>query len=1159
MPAASLPDVSLDDKYARREGRALASGTQALVRLLLEKADHDRSVGRRTAGFVSGYRGSPLAGLDKEIARASRFLSERRIEFRPGINEELAATAVWGSQQTDLFEGAEVEGVFALWYGKGAGLDRACDAIRHGNAAGSARGGGVVVAIGDDHVAKSSSQTHACEAACADMRLPLLYPTDVDDAILLGLHAFEASRFSGSWIGLKILPELGDSTGPIELERRFSPAQPSHVAFPADGCHIRWPDTPVEQETRQQRYRLPAVQAYVRANGLDRATVRGPAAKLGLVAAGKAYLDVQEALRLLGLDQEAMDRFGIALYRVAMPWPLEPEGIREFAEGLDEVLVVEEKRPFIEAQLKEMLFGRPGHPSISGKHDPDGLPLLPSDGDFSPDLIAVAIVRRALTVRGDDSELRDKLDEAEARLRTAWSADASSVARKPFFCPGCPHNTSTRVPGGSRATGGIGCHAMAMWTGRDTSTWTQMGGEGVTWVGLTPFTREKHVFANLGDGTYYHSGSLAIRQAVASGVNVTYKVLFNRVVAMTGGQDVDGPLSVGALVAQLRAEGVKAVVVVSDDTAKVALAGELPSDVPLEHRDDLDAVQRRLREVPGVTAVVYDQACAAESRRRRKRGKAADPGRRAFINREVCEGCGDCSVASNCLAVEPAETELGHKRRINQTACNKDLSCVKGFCPSFVTVTGATLRKPKGMRDVLDGLLAGLPEPERPGLGTAPYRILVTGAGGTGVVTVGALLAMAAHLEGSGVGVLDMTGLAQKGGAVTSSVHLARNQAEIMALRITAGRADLVLACDLAVTAGKDALAAMARGRTRVVASGEVAPTADFVRDRDAVPAPAPMLRVVERRVGAGAVSCIDAVRLARDLVGEPATSNILLLGFAFQAGLVPLSAAAIENAIRINNAAVPENLAAFQWGRLLAHDQGRVLGLAPGASPALPADETLDALVERRAELLTRYQDSRYAHRYRALVRRVKDAEAAASGRPGPLSKAVAISASKLMAYKDEYEVARLYTDGSFADALRSEFDGDAKLRLHLAPPFLAKRDAVTGEPRKREFGPWVFPVFRVLARLKRLRGTPLDPFGFAAERRVERQLIRDYAALVDTVLARLTPEALPIAVELAELPQSIRGFGHVKTRSIEDAARRQAELLARFEASAPFPLAAE
>ena len=1158
MTHGRLARISLDDRYIARSGRVLMSGTQALVRLMLEQGDRDRAAGLKTGGFVSGYRGSPLAGLDKEFARAGRFLGERRIELRPGINEELAATAVWGSQQTGLFGGADVDGVFALWYGKGAGLDRAGDAIRHGNAAGSSPRGGVVVAIGDDHVAKSSSQAHACEQACADLRLPLLYPTDAADVVRLGLHAFAMSRHSGSWVGLKIVPEVGDSTGLVEAAAEDS-VLPAAPKAPPEGLHIRWPDGAVEQERRQQRHRLPAAQAYARANRLDREVLRGAGAKLGIVAAGKAWLDVEEALRLLGMNRARAEALGIALYRVSMPWPLEPEGARAFAGGLREVFVIEEKRPFVEAQLKELLFNDERRPLVTGKRDGAGAALLPEEGDLSPERIAVAIAARLAVTGAAGEGLLARAREIGGQEAALSKSLLASVARKPYFCPGCPHNTSTRVPEGSRATAGIGCHAMAMWMDRETLTWTQMGGEGATWVGLAPFTAEKHVFANLGDGTYYHSGSLAVRQAIASGINVTYKILFTRAVAMTGGQDVDGPLTVGSLVAQLRAEGVGEVVVVADDPKKYA-PGELPSGVPLEPRDRLDAVQRQLRTVPGVSAIVYDQACAAESRRRRKRGQVPDPPTRAFINDLVCEGCGDCSVASNCLAVEPVATEFGHKRRINQSACNKDLSCMKGFCPSFVSVTGGKLRRPKGGQAAA-GLLPSVPDPMLPGVEVAPFRILVAGVGGTGVVTVGALLAMAAHLEGKGVAVLDMTGLAQKGGAVTSSVHVASSPERIAALRIPTGQADAVLACDLVVAAGKDAMATMGAGRTRVFANGEVAPAADFIRDRDSVPATSPLLRIIEARVGQDAVEAVDAASLARSLAGEPAAANILLLGIAYQRGCVPVSGAAIERAIEINKASVEANLAAFRWGRLLAHDRQKVFAAALDYRPRPAEDEGLDALVERRAGFLAAYQDAAYARRYRALVARVRAAEVAVPGHQERLATAVAKSAFKLMAYKDEYEVARLYSEGSFARALEAEFEGLYALKVHLAPPLLARRNPATGRPAKRAFGPWILRAFRLLAGLRRLRGTALDPFGWQAERREERRMIVEYEELVEKVLVALRPANLAVAVELASLPLSVRGFGHVKERAATEMRRRRAELAPRLtaEQSPPVSIAAE
>lgn len=1132
--------VSLDNRFSARSGHVLLNGSQAIVRLTLLQAERDKAAGLDTAGFVSGYRGSPLAGLDKVFAGASKHLAGHRVEFRPGLNEELAMTAVWGTQQVGMFSGAKHDGVFALWYGKGAGVDRASDVLRHGNAAGSAPDGGVLVAIGDDHLAKSSSQVHACERACADHDLPLLYPADLQDLLDYGIHGWAMSRLSGSWVGLKVMTELADSTGLVDASPdRVQPVLPG-IDVPPSGLHIRWPDNPGDQERRQKQHRLPAVHAYVRANGLDRPVWRNGVSSIGVVASGKSWQDLREALHLLGIDEDRARQLGLALFKVAMPWPLEPEGMAAFAEGLGEVLVVEEKEPVIEAQLRDLVFDWPigKRPVVSGKRR-HGDPLLPKSGEVTPEAVAAAIAR-VLTDRAPDRELDEqiaKLDAARAPSRDLAPAD---VLRTPYFCSGCPHNTSTKVPAGSRAVGGIGCHAMAMWgMERETTTWTAMGGEGATWIGQASFTEQRHVFANLGDGTYFHSGILAVRAAVAAGVSMTYKILFNDAVAMTGGQSVDGTLTVPKLVRQLQAEGVEEVVVVADDPSKYGRGEGFPQGLAVEHRDELDGVQRRLREAAGVTVIVYDQVCAAETRRRRKRDKFPASNRQVFINEAVCEGCGDCSVQSNCLSIEPKETPFGRKRAINQASCNTDLSCLKGFCPSFVTVD-AGLKRPQRVVDTPPRA----PNPAIPALG-APYRVLVSGVGGTGVITISAVLAMAAHVEGTAVGVLDQTGLAQKGGAVVSHLHLALRQVDITALKVGAAQADLVLGCDAVVTAAPDVLSRMAPGRTRVLLNRDVTPTGAFTRAPDLQFSDALLTQRIRQVAGKDGVETLPMTRLAREILGDEIGANLLAVGFAFQQSLLPLQAASIEQAIELNGAAVAMNLAAFRWGRALAADPAL---LASRKSLEAAAPETLEEAVTRSRAFLTDYQNAAYASRYSVLVERAERAEAAL-GEGRALTDAVARSFFKLLAYKDEYEVARLHADDTFKADLARQFGPDAKPRFHLAPPFLTGTDLATGRPRKREFGSWMLPVFGFLARLRFLRGTPLDPFGRTAERRAERAMAADFEREMSAIAYGLTPANHAIAVEIARLPQSVRGFGPVKDAAARKAAAERAALMARFD----------
>ena len=1152
----TLAAVSLDDKYALESGRVFVTGTQALVRLPLMQRRCDAAAGLNTAGFISGYRGSPLGTYDQALWQASRFLARAGVEFKPAVNEDLAATALWGTQQLNLIAPSRYDGVFGIWYGKGPGVDRSGDAFRHANLAGSARHGGVLVLLGDDHTAKSSTLPHQSDFAMVDAMIPVLSPAGVQEFLDLGLHGIALSRFAGSWCAFKCVTATVDSSASVYIDpHRVEIATPEDFALPAGGLGIRWPDHRLDQERRVHEARLPAAQAYARANRLDRVVTDSPRARIGIVAAGKSYLDVVQALDDLGIDRAAAAALGVRLYKVALVWPLEPEGLRRFADGLEEIVVIEEKRGLIEDQVKGLLYNQAGRPArVVGKRDELGEVLFPPHYELTPEGIAQALAARLAPL---DEAGRLARRAAEIAERHGPALRPSSVTRVPYFCSGCPHNTSTRVPEGSRALAGIGCHFLAQYMERATDTFTHMGAEGASWLGQAPFTDTGHVFVNMGDGTYFHSGSLAIRAAIASGANMTYKILYNDAVAMTGGQPVDGALSVAGITAQLHGEGVRRIAVVTDQPHKYPRGTDFAPGTTIHHRRDLDRVQRELRETAGVSVLVYDQVCATEKRRRRKRGRLADPPRRAVINELVCEGCGDCSRASNCVSVEPLETEFGRKRRINQSTCNKDFSCIDGFCPSFVTIEGGELRARADRSAVAgedDAALAGLPEPSRPAL-DAPYNILVTGIGGTGVVTVGAIVGMAAHLEGKGCSVLDMVGLAQKGGAVLSHIRIAAAPEALHAVSIGTGRADLLLGCDLVVAAAGEALARLAPGRTRAVVNGHDTPVAGFVRDPDLDFAGAANRRLVAEACGEGAAQFVDATGLATALFGDSIATNMFMLGLAWQQGLVPVSAQAIGRAIELNGTAAAMNRAAFAWGRLAAVEPERVAGeaarLAPGAACA-PEAQGLAAIIDRRAAFLAGYQDAAYGVRYRALVERVRAAEAARVPGTEALAEAVARSAFKLMAYKDEYEVARLHADPAFLARLRATFSGDFRIVYHLAPPLLAPRDARTGHLQKRAFGPWMLTVFRLLARLRGLRGTPFDPFGYSRERRAERQLIAGYLAVVEELLAGLAPANHALAVDIAALPERIRGFGHVKAASMAESAAAQARLVQAFRAPA-------
>ncbi|WP_459616796.1 indolepyruvate ferredoxin oxidoreductase family protein [Bordetella sp. 2513F-2] len=1181
---AALDAVQLDDKYTLATGRAWMSGIHALVRLPMMQRQRDERAGLNTAGFVSGYRGSPLGGVDQNMWKAAKYLKAHHVEFQPGINEDLAATAVWGSQQVNLFPGARYDGVFGMWYGKGPGVDRCGDVFKHANAAGTSRYGGVLVVAGDDHPAKSSTLPHQSDHILKACMIPVLFPASVQEVLDFGMHGWAMSRYAGVWVGLKTITDIVEASASVEVDaERASIVLPDDFVMPPDGLNIRLPDTPLQQEARLLDYKLYAALAYARANRLNHELWNVPAAqaRFGIMTSGKAYLDTRQALSDLGLTESVCRRIGLRLFKVGMVWPLEATGVQQFADGLDEILVVEEKRQVLEYQLKEELFSRIGSgkkiPRVVGKFDdkdggewsvPQGNWLLPAHYEFSPAMVAKVIGARLLRFELPE-DVRAGIEAHLAFIREREQALARPrvvAERKPWFCSGCPHNTSTRVPEGSRGMAGIGCHYMVTWMGRNTQVFTQMGGEGVPWLGQAPFTEEQHVFANLGDGTYYHSGLLAIRAAVAAKVPITYKILFNDAVAMTGGQPVDGPIDVPMITRQVAAEGIEKIVIVTDEPGKYQGVSGLAPGVPVRHRDDLDEVMRELRAHRGVSVLIYDQTCATEKRRRRKRGAYPDPARRVLINDRVCEGCGDCSEKSHCLSVEPLETEFGRKRTINQSSCNKDYSCLKGFCPSFVTVEGGKLRRPQpagGKGDPAEGL----PDPASPEL-RGHYGVFIAGVGGTGVVTIGQLLGMAAHIEGKGCSVLDMAGLAQKGGAVYSHVVLAPTPGELLNTRVAMGEADVVLIGDLVVGTGQESVARMRPGRTRVLLNSDVAPTAAFVGNPDWKLPEADLRGALAAACEAGHVDTVDAAELAVGLLGDAIYANPLMMGYAYQKGWLPLGEAALQRAIQLNGQQIENNLAAFAWGRRAAHDLAAVqalLGIQQAQAPA-PADYVevrrgqgavvdfrrpageLAALVASRREFLEAYQDRAYARRYADLVERVAQAEKAATG-TDRLALAVARYAFKLMAYKDEYEVARLYTDGVFLAQVRERFEGDWKLNFHLAPPLFARRDA-QGHLVKRQYGPGMLRAFGMLAKLRRLRGTPFDPFGYTAERRAERGLIRQYEEDIAAILPRLDHGNLDKAVALASLPEEIRGYGHVKEAAMRRAAERREQLLREFSA---------
>jgi indolepyruvate ferredoxin oxidoreductase len=1156
----------LDDKYVATSGRIYLSGVQALVRLMLMQRLRDRAAGRNTAGFVSGYRGSPLGGLDEALWKAHKHLEANGVKFVPGVNEELAATAVWGTQQVKLIGPSDYDGVFAMWYGKGPGVDRCGDVFKHMNFAGTARHGGVLLVAGDDHGAYSSTLPHQSDHLFAASMIPVLYPCNVQEYLELGLHGFAMSRFSGCAVAFKALADTVESSASVDADPfAVQIALPQEFAMPEGGLNSRLLSGLIsaqarEQEALMQDYKIYAAIAYARENRLNRVTIDSPSARLGIVASGKSYMDVLEALEELGITQHNAAEAGIRVFKVGMPWPLEPDGVREFARGLEEILVVEEKRQVVEYQLKEHLYNwRPDvRPRVIGKFDeqgewvhPRGQWLLTAKADFSVAQIARVIAGRVARFHPSD-RIKARLAFLEAKEAVLKQA-VSTPTRPAYYCSGCPHNRSTKVPDGSIALAGIGCHVMATFIYPEhTQSTAQMGGEGVPWIGQAPFSKREHVFANLGDGTYFHSGHLAVRAAVAAGVNITYKILYNDAVAMTGGQPIDGVLTVPMIAQQMAAEGVKRIALVTEDLSRYADRSQLPGLVTLHDRKELEAVQRELRKVEGVSVLIYDQTCAAEKRRRRKKGEYPLATSRVFINEMVCEGCGDCGVKSNCVSILPLETEFGRKRMIDQSSCNQDYTCIEGFCPSFVTIEGAKVRKSKRAQDTRSAEFPAPPDPRVPVLDAAPYNILITGIGGTGVITIGALLGMAAHLEGKGVSVLDMTGMSQKNGAVTSHVRIASAPDAIHAQRIATGEANVILGCDMLTAGAQDAISKTRPGMTVAVINAHEQPPGHFARDPNWQFPAAQVRALIDESVG-GRSHYVDATRLATALLGDSIATNLFMVGFAFQKGLIPVSEAALNRAIELNGVAVDANKAAFLWGRRAALDLQQVERIAAPPEPVVvQIPESLDALVRRRADFLTDYQNAAYAKRYEAFIAKVRQAEAKL-GAGEALSRAVAKSLFKLMAYKDEYEVARLYTDGRFEERLKATFEGDFTLKFHLAPPLLAKRDA-QGYPIKAQYGSWMWYAFELLAKFKFLRGTALDPFGRTEERRLERQRIADYEASIESLLPRIRAHNLRYAIELASLPEQIRGFGHVKLENERAVQVRRRELEERFErAKAP------
>ncbi len=1131
----SQPHITLNDRFDLEKSPVLLNGTQALVRLMLMQKARDQRAGLNTAGLVTGYRGSPLGAVDQQMMRAQRYLTESDVTFQYGLNEDLAATALWGSQQAGLRGDGRYDGVFGLWYGKGPGVDRSGDVMRHANMAGTAQYGGVLMAMGDDHTGESSTVLHQSEWSLVDMYMPVVSPAGVQEILDYGIYGFALSRFAGVWVGLKTMKDTIEVTSVVEGRPDRMGVVIPEFDMPEGGLNIRLGDTPHLQEARVIDYKRFAAETFSHANKLDKRVWGKPGAKIGFVAAGKNWLDLTHALSLLNIDEAEAERLGITTYKIGQTFPLDMAGFHDWAEGLDLIVIVEEKRKLIEVQVKEAIFddrrGRRVYGWYKGGagtlHREE---LFPTRGALDPIMIAEKLGRILIEEGRDTDGVRAGL----AKLSEARRADnAQEIAtRLPYFCSGCPHNSSTKVPEGSRAYAGIGCHYMVQWMDRETTGFTQMGGEGANWIGEAPFSTTKHVFQNLGDGTYNHSGVQAIRAALSAGTNITFKILFNDAVAMTGGQGNEGDLTAERIVAEVKAMGVQHVALVYDEKEDVNL-GALPSGVESFERAELMKVQDRFREIEGVSVIVYVQTCAAEKRRRRKRGEFPDPDKRVFINTDICEGCGDCGVQSNCVSIVPKETELGRKRAIDQSSCNKDFSCLNGFCPSFVSLEGAKIRKEATKQ--LD--LPDLPMPDLPQI-KGTHNVVITGIGGTGVVTLGAILAQAAQIDGKGAGMMEMAGLAQKGGAVHIHCRLANRPEDISAIRVATGEAHALIGGDLVVSAGAKTLGLTRAGQTGAVVNNHNTVTGDFTRDTE-FRIPGDQLELALQARLKNGVSLFDATDLAKIVMGDSIYSNMMVFGAAWQRGTLPVSHEAIMTAIELNGTAVERNKRAFDVGRwAVLHPEEAQAMLAPSVAE-LP--KTLDQVIDFRAQHLTDYQSARLAKRYRKLVDGIAEET---------LREAVAKGYHKLLSYKDEYEVARLLLTSR--EKAAAEFDGDFNMTFHLAPPIFGGEGS-NGRPRKRAFGEWMLGPLKLLAKLKTLRGTPLDVFGYSAERRMERALIKQYEQDMKEVLPLTTEDTQDAIVALARLPLDIRGFGPVLMQNEAKAAKRREELLATIRSGGP------
>ncbi len=1135
-----LKKISLEDKYNLSCDKVFVTGTQALIRMCLLQSDLDKRNGLKTAGYISGYRGSPLGSIDQQFGIAKSILENSNIIFQPALNEDLAATAIWGTQQSELTGEGTKDGVFAIWYGKGPGVDRSGDVFRHANMAGSSKKGGVIALLGDDHAAESSTSCHQSEFALVDAMMPVLNPSNLEELVNFGLHGWSLSRYSGLWCGIKCVKDNIESTSSAYLPKnKFVTNIPQDFKLPGQGLNIRPRDNRFDQEKRLLRYKLNAAKAYVRENKIDKVVYDTNDAKFGIITTGKAYMDVLQALDDLNINKENINDFKLKVYKIGMSWPLEPIGIKKFVKDLSKVLIVEEKRSLIETQIKEILYNQKKPPLIIGKKDLNDNPLFPEDGTINSMEVAKIIGSHLLENKTINiKSYHEKLHKIETNV--AKKINSLSSERTPYFCAGCPHNSSTVLPEGARGYAGIGCHWMVQFMDRNTEGFTHMGGEGANWIGESCFTNRNHVFQNIGDGTFNHSGIMSIRAAIASNVNITFKILYNDAVAMTGGQSHEGGMTSIEIAHQLQPMGIKKLVLVTEDILRHKKS-LYPNGMEIFHRSKLQLIQKDLSKISGVTILIYDQTCATEKRRRRKRGLIVDPKEKIFINHEVCEGCGDCGIQSNCVAILPYDTELGRKRKIDQSSCNKDYSCINGFCPSFVTVEGGEIKKPK----IVEFKNQIISDPKQIFNQDKVISIVLTGVGGSGVVTVGALIGMAAHIEGKGCGIIDMAGLAQKGGAVTSHIRIANTSDEIKAIRIGPGGADLLIGCDNLSSATSDLLKLINTDGYIVANTNEMF-TGDFTRNVDYS---FPILEITKRlksTISKEKITLLDSTKIANTLLGDAIASNLILLGVVWQLGLLPLSKSSIEKAIDLNGIAVKQSKLAFEYGRYFVEKKELVKSLLNKNSVEEPKKlETFDEILKDRYKRLIEYQDKNYALDYYNFLDNVVKYD---MFKEKLFSKAVAKNLYKLMAIKDEYEVARLYTNGNFFHNLHQQFDGDFKIKLHLAPPLFSKFDKSLGRPKKIIFSQWIFTILSFLSKIKKIRGTYLDVFSYSKERKLEKSILEEYKKQINSLKNQINSMNYDVAVKIANLPDTIKGYGLIKEKNYFTAKDREVSLIKKL-----------